>query len=215
MARQMLRVLGGVARGRRLHAPPGLQVRPARARLRDSLGNMLQPCLAGARVLDLFAGTGSLGIELLSRGARWATFVEQEAVCAAAVRRNLQTTGFLDRAACIHADAFRWTPAAIRRGERFDLVLVDPPYALLDAESERERLLALCEKWLCLGGLRPGGRLLLEHRRGQLQEAQPIGGLSPARRRRYGQTNVFLYAPASGGTPREGGNGGQQSSNPK
>ncbi len=121
-----MRVIAGEAKGRRLIAPRGLTTRPATDRLRESVFGMLGARCEGARVLDLFAGSGALGIEALSRGAASATFVERDAAAADAMRRNLEATGFAHRATVVRGDV-----EAFLRGTvgAFDLVFVDPPYA--------------------------------------------------------------------------------------
>lgn len=138
-----MRVVAGTARGRRLGAPAGRDVRPTADRVRQALFNALDS-LGGvrqARVLDLFAGTGALGIEALSRGAAHATFVEKDRRAANVVRANLAATGFDDpgRSRVIVADAERFVAGEAAPEERYGLTLLDPPYGfdrwapLLDA----------------------------------------------------------------------------------
>jgi len=126
-----MRVIAGAAHGRRIAAPRGLTTRPATARVRSSIFSRLAARidLEGARVLDLFAGSGSLGLEALSRGAASVVFVDLARAAAAAIQRNLETFGFAARARVLVMDM----PRAIERlaGERaqFDLVFIDAPYA--------------------------------------------------------------------------------------
>ncbi len=124
-----MRVIAGTARGRRLRAPEGLATRPTSDRVREAAFNALasMDAIAGAGVLDLFAGSGALGIEALSRGARHATFVEHAPEARRAVAANLADLGLDDRATVTADDA--WTFLA-RAGDAFDLVLLDPPYAM-------------------------------------------------------------------------------------
>ena len=121
----MLRVVAGRHRGRRLHAPPGRDTRPTSDRVREALFSILGPAVEGARVLDLFAGSGALGIEALSRGAASVTFVESDRRAAAVVRDNLEALG--EDAEIAARDALAWlrSPPA---GASFGLVLLDPPY---------------------------------------------------------------------------------------
>jgi 16S rRNA (guanine966-N2)-methyltransferase len=131
-----MRVVAGIAGGRRLQAPAGRRLRPTSERVREAVFSSLTSLGAvdGARVLDLFAGTGALGIEALSRGAETATFVEADAAAVAAIRANLAATG-LPGGTVVQADAVRFLgePAAPawpeRSGSLFDLAFVDPPYA--------------------------------------------------------------------------------------
>jgi 16S rRNA (guanine966-N2)-methyltransferase len=125
-----MRVIAGEAHGRRLRAPRGLQTRPATARVRASIFSRLaaRTELAGTRVLDLFAGSGSLGLEALSRGARHAVFVDSSRAAAAAIRDNLRVLGLVERAEVIVAGVERALAQLGARGERFDLVFIDAPY---------------------------------------------------------------------------------------
>ena len=121
-----MRVITGSARGRRLRELEGLETRPTTDRVKESMFNILQFDIEGSRVLDLFAGTGQLGIEALSRGAAAAVFVEQRRDAVALIRENLKLTGLTDRARVVSGDALSYLAGA---GERFDLVFLDPPYA--------------------------------------------------------------------------------------
>jgi 16S rRNA (guanine966-N2)-methyltransferase len=125
-----MRVIAGDARGRKLSAPRGLATRPTLARVRESMFSRLSVRLDfdGLRVLDLFAGTGSLGIEALSRGAAHVTFVESARAAITALRRNLAALGFAARARVLKSDVLRGLEILAGEGGRFDLVLLDPPY---------------------------------------------------------------------------------------
>src|SRR5438094_4275222 len=128
-----MRVISGTAKGRHLKAPPGLGTRPMTDRLKTSLFNILsQYGFDGARVLDLYAGSGSLGIEMLSRGAEWADFVEQNASVCRVIQDNLSTTRLADRARVynMHVARFLSTMGARVDGEsKYDIIVLDPPYA--------------------------------------------------------------------------------------
>ena len=121
-----MRVITGAARGRRLKELEGYETRPTTDRVKEGVFNIIQFDIEGRKVLDLFAGTGQLGIEALSRGAAGATFVEHRRDAAALIRDNLKLTGLEARAAVLCADALTY-PAAAR--EKFDLIFIDPPYA--------------------------------------------------------------------------------------
>ena len=118
-----MRVVAGEFRGRRLQAPRGRSTRPTADRVREALFSMLGD-VSGARVLDLYAGSGALGIEALSRGAASAVFVERDAAAVAAIRRNLETVG-AGAADVRRQDVLRFLAAAT---DRFNLVFADPPY---------------------------------------------------------------------------------------
>ena len=125
-----MRVVAGTARGRPLVAPPGGRTRPTTDRVRESVFNALwsRGALEGAAVVDLFAGSGALGIEALSRGARHATFVDPDRASRQAVRRNLDACGFAGRASVVAATAEQWL-ASLPADARFDVAFCDPPYA--------------------------------------------------------------------------------------
>lgn len=125
-ARNQLRIIGGECRGRRLHFPDGKGLRPTADRVRETLFNWLQGELRGRRVLDLFAGSGALGLEALSRGAAQAVFVEQARSAAEQLRENLALLGLEDRSEVMQADARRFLE---RSAPPFDLVFLDPPFA--------------------------------------------------------------------------------------
>jgi 16S rRNA (guanine966-N2)-methyltransferase len=126
-----MRVIAGNAHGRRISAPRGLETRPATARVRSSIFSRLDARfdLAGARVLDLYAGSGSLGLEALSRGAKHVTFVDSSRAAAAAIAKNLGVFGFADAARMLTADVMRALAGLGVAREQFDLVFVDAPYA--------------------------------------------------------------------------------------
>jgi 16S rRNA (guanine966-N2)-methyltransferase len=156
-----LRIIAGQWRGRKFRFPP-LDIRPTPDRVRETLFNWLQPRIEGARCLDLFAGSGALGLEALSRGAASAVFVEQQRAAAAAIEALLtawQATG----GAVFCTEAHRYLAAAAARG--FDLVFLDPPYgsgAMLAAANALER-----------GWLAPGARVYVEHARREALPALP------------------------------------------
>ena len=119
--------MGGTAGGLRLHAPPGRALRPTSERVREAVFSSLESngTVDGARVVDLFAGTGALGIEALSRGAVRAVFVDDDPVALAAVQSNLAATGLADSGAIVRSDVVRFLEG---HRDEFDLAFVDPPY---------------------------------------------------------------------------------------
>ena len=121
-----MRVIAGTARGRRLKELEGMETRPTTDRVKEAVFNIIQFDIEGRRILDLFAGTGQLGIEALSRGAASAVFVEQRKDAAALIRDNLKLTDFTDRGRIINGDAMSFLASA---REKFDVIFIDPPYA--------------------------------------------------------------------------------------
>ncbi|MGH6717934.1 MAG: 16S rRNA (guanine(966)-N(2))-methyltransferase RsmD [Alphaproteobacteria bacterium] len=184
-----MRVIGGRHRGRRIAAPPGPAVRPTADRVREALfnilvhGGLVPGGLDGARVLDLFAGSGALGLEALSRGAAHVTFVERESAAIGAITRNLAAFGEMSRATVLARDATR--PGG-RVGLPVTLAFVDPPYGQGLALQALARLAA--GAWLAAGAL-----VVVET---AVREAfVPPPGFVEVDRRRYGTTVlVFLRA---------------------
>ncbi|HZB75695.1 MAG TPA: 16S rRNA (guanine(966)-N(2))-methyltransferase RsmD [Solirubrobacteraceae bacterium] len=121
-----MRVIAGTYGGRRLQAPPGEATRPTADRVREALFSILGDRVGGARVLDLFAGSGALGLEALSRGAVSATFVDSAPAAIRALRANLEALGA--EAEVVRADALRWLRSAPAAARQYDLVFLDPPY---------------------------------------------------------------------------------------
>ena len=191
----MLRVISGAYKGRKLHSFPSLSIRPTSDRTRESIFNILSSLLqsfAEKRVLDLYAGTGALGIEALSRGARTATFVESEQHARAVLQKNLSLITDPAAYALIGLPVHAALPLLRGRGEVFDLIFIDPPYGrgLVHATLETLAAGTLCSKQ---------GIILCEHFiRDPLEER--YGSLSLFDKRRYGQTMVsFFAAPGAPG----------------
>ena len=130
-----MRVITGTARGRRLKELDGYETRPTTDRVKEGIFNIIQFDIDGRKVLDLYAGTGQLGIEALSRGAASAVFVDQRRDAAALIRDNLKLTGLEDRAKVVCGDAAAFLPSA---GEKFGLIFIDPPYAANLWEKDRK-----------------------------------------------------------------------------
>jgi len=186
-----MRITGGTLRGRRIAAPGG--ARPTAARVREALFAALaaRGGIAGARALDLCAGSGALGIEALSRGAACALFVEKSAQAAARLRANLAALDLTGAARVWQREALAALRQLAGQGARFELVLADPPYAKpAKAQSAAaglaQRLLAAAAPLLA-----PGGVLVLEapHR----APPGPAPGLAVVQERRYGDTLLLCY----------------------
>jgi 16S rRNA (guanine966-N2)-methyltransferase len=179
------RVIAGSARGIRLEAP-GPGTRPLADRVKQTLFAILEPSLPGARVLDLFAGSGAAGIEALSRGAVAATFVEHDSGAVAVIRANLRRAHVDGPAATVvREDALRWLRRPPNPGAAFDVAILDPPY------DRSDLLLAALE---ALGDrVVPGGRVVAKHFWREAPPAQ-VGLLASDRERRFGETALTFYA---------------------
>jgi 16S rRNA (guanine(966)-N(2))-methyltransferase RsmD len=180
-----LRVTGGALAGRLLRAPRGAAVRPTSDRVRESVFARLA-ALEGARVLDLYAGTGALGIEALSRGAAGAVFAERARPALACLEANLASLRLEARARVLRGDVRASLARLAREGARFDLVLMDPPYGAEDAPQALRDVARA-------GLLADGGTLVLETSRRNPPERVP--GLAVVDERRYGDTLVVRFVP--------------------
>jgi 16S rRNA (guanine966-N2)-methyltransferase len=178
-----VRVVAGRLGGRRLAAPPGRGTRPTSDRVREALFSTLGP-LGGERVLDLYAGSGALAIEALSRGAGSALLVERDPRAVAVIRANLEALGLAEPEAIVHAGPARTAlENASRRGDTYDLVFLDPPYRSAP-ELGRELSAALGPL------LAAGGRVITESdRRAPLALDLPL-----THERRYGDTLIRIHS---------------------
>jgi 16S rRNA (guanine966-N2)-methyltransferase len=174
-----LRVSGGEARGRRLKAPKG--IRPTQGMVKQAIFNLVGPGIEGAQVLDLFAGSGALGIEALSRGAAAVTFVDHQPRGLAILRQNLDVLGLRERARIVRADVVRWLEASPDTVKQAGVVLLDPPYddAVLD------RTLKVLDRSV------ESATVVAEHSRRQVMPM--LSRLQVDRQRRYGDTMVTVF----------------------
>ncbi|MBI5487271.1 MAG: 16S rRNA (guanine(966)-N(2))-methyltransferase RsmD [Deltaproteobacteria bacterium] len=179
-----MRITGGAARGRRLVAPRGRDVRPTSDKVREAIFDRFGPAGVSGTALDLFAGTGALGLEALSRGASAAVLVDRDPAALAACRANAAALGESARARIVRADAFVFLGGP-GRGLEADLVLLDPPYVFERWEELLERL-CICQ------AVRAGGMVVIERaaRRGPVTAA----GYRALRSARYGDTAVDVLA---------------------
>jgi 16S rRNA (guanine966-N2)-methyltransferase len=203
-----MRITAGRAKGTHLRGPRA-GVRPTADRVKDALFNSLAPRLPGARVLDLFAGTGALGIEALSRGAERAVFVERDARAAAAIRANLAAAHLQDTGRVRRGAVDTEVGALEREGAEFDLVVLDPPYGQ-DLQARTLRRLAASPLLATQALIAAEG-----HWR---DDPGDVAGLRRIRTARYGETALWFYARDADqqaadeqpGAPRETGAEGEQ-----
>jgi 16S rRNA (guanine(966)-N(2))-methyltransferase RsmD len=182
-----VRIIGGSARGRKLLVPRGLHTRPTQDAVRESLFNILRHEISDTVVLDLFAGTGALALECLSRGSVRAVLVDHARPAIDVIRRNAESAGFAERAECLCCD---WRAALLRiKGEAradtaFDLVFLDPPYDRVDLSQ-------VCAVLVAGGLLADGALIVAEHRAGAPPATRPP--LIEEDARRYGDTTVTMF----------------------
>lgn len=185
-----MKIGSGELRGRRLHAPRGERTRPTSGRLRKSLFDVLAPRLEGARVLDLYAGSGALGLEALSRGAASAVLVDRSRQAVDSIRKNVAELHLGKRAEVVARDVFGAIERLLARFEKFDVIFADPPYRSGDADKLLDRL----------GGdslLEEDGIVVLEHHhKRELRER--YGSLERLRVLRAGESALTIYRRVDG-----------------
>lgn len=175
-----MRVITGIARGRRLVAPEGLDVRPTADKVKEGIFSAIQFQIEGAYVLDLFAGSGQMGIEALSRGAKRAVFVDSSSKSISCVNENLRNTGLARQAEVITRDSYDYIKMT---GQKFDLIILDPPYR----HSHINNLLPIAAKKLAKGGC-----IICEYEKEALLPETPEG-LVIRKTYHYGKINVTIY----------------------
>jgi 16S rRNA (guanine966-N2)-methyltransferase len=175
-----VRIIAGERKGHTIFAPRGRETRPTSDRVRENVFNIVAPWVEGARVLDLYAGSGAMGLEALSRGAEAAVFVEADPEAVRAIERNLDKLR-LTGARVVRADATTGLAQETAAGRKYDLVLVDPPYAMTDYDTLARYLPRV---------LAEDGLLVLE----SATRTEPqLEGLAVRTTRRYGSTRVTVF----------------------
>ena len=180
-----MRIITGSARGRRLESPPGDEItRPTAERVKEAVFSILQFDIEGRSVLDLFAGSGQMGIEALSRGAVRAVFVDRDPKCAKIIEQNVMSTGFAEKARVVKMDYVTFLEKEIHTNSGgYGLVFLDPPYLsdMLIPSAQR------CVELLALGG-----HMVCEHP-AAVELPKAFGSAVQAVSRRYGTTKITIY----------------------
>lgn len=175
-----MRVITGIARGRHLNAPEGLDVRPTADKVKEGIFSAVQFDIEGAYVLDLFAGSGQMGIEALSRGAKRAVFIDNSPRSISCVNENLRATGLALHAEVINRDSYDFIKMT---GQKFDMIILDPPYR----HDHIAQLLPLAAK-----KLREGGCIICEYEK-EAQLPETPEGLTLRKTYRYGKISVSIF----------------------
>ena len=178
-----MRVIAGIARGRRLKELQGMDTRPTTDKVKESIFNIIQFDLEGRKVLDLFGGTGQLGIEALSRGSVHCTFVEKRRDAVSLLRENLNTVGFMDRARVVQGDALAFLSSC---REQFDVILLDPPYHTDLMDKAVESILAF-------DILAEHGIMVCETAAERELPSIPDEKFEPGRTYRYGKIKLSIF----------------------
>ncbi len=186
MVRRGIRIVGGAKRSRRLEVPLSTEVRPTSDMVREAVFDVLGP-VAGLKALDLFAGTGALGLEALSRGARDCVFVEHQRAAGAILQSNIDALQYGDRSRVLPSDYLKAVEYLVGAGENFDLLFVDPPYRMLaEVEATLEPMVPRL--------LSTEGVMVIESARASC----PRFGLSLVFERQYGDTKITIVRPKRG-----------------
>ncbi len=181
-----MRVVSGECKGRPLKAVPGVSTRPTTDKVKESIFNIIGPYFSGGQALDLFAGSGGLGIEALSRGMDKAIFVDKEYKAISTVRANLEACRYTNKAEVYKNDAERALKALIKREISFDLILLDPPYK---KQKLVELLSTISENQL----LTEDGTIVCEHS-DDVELPDEIGDLVRWRHESYGMITISIYS---------------------
>lgn len=181
-----MRVISGVCKGRLLQAVPGMSTRPTTDKVKEAMFNMVGPYFSEGLALDLFAGSGGLGIEALSRGIERVIFVDYDTKAIQTVRKNVESCGLAERAEIYRNDAERALKAIVKRQLKFHLIFLDPPYK----KQKLEALLSFIDKHQLLA---QSGYIVTEHSH-DVDLPKQIGQLTKVKDEVYGITAVSIYS---------------------
>ena len=194
-----MRLTGGIAKGRKIYSRKGLATRPALSRVRNSIFNILASSngIEGKNVLDLFAGSGSLGLEALSRSANYCIFVDSALPCVKAIAQNIKTLRFEARAKVIKKNVFSIVPFLVETNFKFDIIFIAPPYDFFVDAVRNNKLSNLLSEMTACSVTDANTLFIVEHRAKNGFERAP-SGLTLADQRKYGQTEVEFYRKVGG-----------------
>lgn len=180
-----MRIITGIAKGRKIKAPEGLSTRPTADRVKESLFNIISKRIFEARVLDLFAGTGNLGLEAISRGAKMCTFVDSSKSSFKILKENIETLNFQNKCEAYNSDAFSALKQFGKRDIKFDLVFLDPPYSKGLVEKAVEEIYNQ-------NLLSDGGIIVSEYDQND-NIPERIGNIRIYRTEKYGRTKISFW----------------------
>lgn len=187
-----MRIVAGTHKNHPIITPKGQQTRPTSGRLRESLFNICQSYIGDARFLDLFAGSGAIGLEAISRGASSAAFIDNHAECIKTIKRNLQALNMLPQALVIEGDVFVQIKKLHAKGALFDIIYADPPYSTYkEDQSFSAHLLKMLDRFNILA---PGGIFFLEEAsKESLPSEETLQNLILKSSRRMGKSQLLQY----------------------
>jgi len=188
-----VRVIAGCARGIPLNSLIGDKTRPIQDRTKESLFNILSGVIPGSRVLDMYAGTGAIGIEALSRGAMSCIFVENNRSAIEVITKNLEATKLQDKAQVVLYDVFDVIPYLEKNKIEVEIVFASPPYPLVEKDSYRDKLLNLFSLMCSNHIIQPEGLIMLQHRKTDFEIPQETICLELFDTRTYGDTQFSFF----------------------
>jgi len=188
-----VRVIAGSARGIHLNSLIGDKTRPIQDRTKGSLFNILSGVIPGSRVLDMYAGTGAIGIEALSRGAMSCIFVENNRSAIEVITKNLEATKLQDKAQVVLYDVFDVIPYLEKNKIEVEIVFASPPYPLVEKDSYRDKLLNLFSLMCSNHIIQPEGLIMLQHRKTDFEIPQETICLELFDTRTYGDTQFSFF----------------------
>lgn len=179
-----MRIISGKYKNLALKSPAGMETRPTSSRMRESVFNILQSIVDGARFLDLFAGSGAMGLEALSRGASHATFVDASRDAARAIQENITKLNVRDQTTLLSGDCLKMLPRLLQLGSGYDIIYIDPPY---DSPLTSQLLEAIDQSEL----INPGGILFLE----ESKDFKPptLSKLTFVKSRKMGRSTLYRF----------------------
>ncbi|MBF8982187.1 16S rRNA (guanine(966)-N(2))-methyltransferase RsmD [Lutibacter sp. B2] len=180
-----MRVISGIAKGKRLMAPKGLETRPTTDRVKESIFSMINNYIIESNVLDLFSGTGSLGIEAISRGANYGYFVDNNKNSIKVINENIKTTGFEEKSEVLWSDTLNVIKQLGENGKKINIIFMDPPYL-------KDLIVPCIEAIDSERLLDEEGIIVVEH---DIKDNIPaeIGSLKKIKEKKYGNTRISIY----------------------
>ncbi|MDR4509713.1 MAG: 16S rRNA (guanine(966)-N(2))-methyltransferase RsmD [Candidatus Brocadiaceae bacterium] len=188
-----MRVIAGCAKGKYLNSPKGNSTRPIKNRIKESLFNILSGEIPGSSILDLYAGSGAVGIEALSRGAKSCIFVEKERSAIQVIKRNLESTGLQEKANIIQGDVLGIFPFLEKKGITVNLLLACPPYPLIEKSSYRDKLLIFFSLLSRERIVQPDGTMMLQQKTVLFDIPPEATSLELFDTRVYGDTQLSFF----------------------
>ena len=204
--KHQIRIIAGSVRGRWLYSPEGDTTRPMLGRVKNSLFNIISPHLEEAAVLDLFAGTGALGLEALSRGAKTCIFIEKDEQSFQLLQKNISRLGFDNQSEACYFNAFDIIKFLQQKKFYLDIIFISPPYKFFDdtvmppvdpprRTPEKDKLLGIIDEFVKENILSKNGLVIIEHQKRQLKDLS-FKYLSRYKQRSYGDIILSFFSPA-------------------